>query len=962
MASKENKFAKSEGGAMLTPNNNAQSSFGLNVPRNQNNIGMNNRQNNAGVGPQNQAGDGGDSLNNGEENSQNQGDNNKNQQGASTNGKQGENNSSTDELQKKALKEGGKVALMAAGAPAPVADKVVETAEKTGALDKINAKVNEIKKKKLLKFLPLLSGLLPIAFGFIMVIMVLSIVMAAMTGVESTAKSVINFFTSTWEDFIGLFSPDYKSEAVFLSALPKVNANADSEEKKNMSKYLSAIMGSVYYEATTLNSNGTLDTREYAFYRGLSRIAEITYNGLNSSAGRLRPEVIATKIATLNEELPLDYIKDENGNYITDENGNKTLAYAGTNYESVRKGQNSAWDKIQKFVKALKDDLADLAKAENGGYTFDFDGAFKPYLDEYIQKNIIDTKISTASMEVLKENLLITCNYYEEQLKTAASDEETASASGEDIISYFGSIYGDQSCAMLTKYEPNNHEFTESQGISDKKIHSIYDGEVIYVNQGINLYDKWDSKTQRCLCDGKICDNYNGSQIKIKFVVDEIEYIATYSNMATTAVEVGDSVSKGEVIGTEGNTGCTNIDKLTFQLTSESGINYNTNDLLYKCSSFANTANTCNFNNLKINLLDCNNKTLIKQIPFYDYVKEQVFVNHKQNLSEIEYVKAAVIISANNILKSANYQVGVKELDIEVCDYKEKNIIDSSIIDSSIDKVRGQIMTYNKKIVALRFNDTCNRTFENANANSIYNLMCSNNAFKMAQNGKSYTEILNTYYPNYQLDNNYCVNYADNINEYSLKNDKQYLTSETYTDDEYIKFEKELKEKINMAGFKTRAAAVETARYLSLGLDSKIAYKVGGNYFYEGLNKNWYVDGLDSCGFISWVLFNAGANIEQSMNVMQLISSQNITGNLKITNEFYKYYDKVQVGDFAWKEGHIGIIIGKNDGLLYIAEANSKEGLIVTTITAYGESSSNYTHIYFADNYYDKTGNITSMW
>ena len=43
-------------------------------------------------------------------------------------------------------------------------------------------------------------------------------------------------------------------------------------------------------------------------------------------------------------------------------------------------------------------------------------------------------------------------------------------------------------------------------------------------------------------------------------------------------------------------------------------------------------------------------------------------------------------------------------------------------------------------------------------------------------------------------------------------------------------------------------------------------------------------------------------------------------------------------------------------------KAVGSDGLIVTTISSYGSSESNYTHIYFADNYYNGTGNVTSMW
>ena len=95
------------------------------------------------------------------------------------------------------------------------------------------------------------------------------------------------------------------------------------------------------------------------------------------------------------------------------------------------------------------------------------------------------------------------------------------------------------------------------------------------------------------------------------------------------------------------------------------------------------------------------------------------------------------------------------------------------------------------------------------------------------------------------------------------------------------------------------------------------------------------------------------------MTSKELISN---LGSLKISADLYKYYDKIQVGDFAYNDSKIGIVIGKKDGILYVAESDSEKGLIATTITSYGESESKYTHIYYADDYYNGVGNITSMW
>lgn len=255
-------------------------------------------------------------------------------------------------------------------------------------------------------------------------------------------------------------------------------------------------------------------------------------------------------------------------------------------------------------------------------------------------------------------------------------------------------------------------------------------------------------------------------------------------------------------------------------------------------------------------------------------------------------------------------------------------------------------------------NLVCNRDDSTANSNSVYNILCVNKAIDLANRGKSYKEILSIYYPNYTLVDNYCLDYASSINKYSLNNNKAYFSSL----DDKDKYDQELEEIVNNVGKGTRAASVEVARYLLLGFDQKIKYKNGGKYFNIGFNDNWAFDGFDSCGFISWVLLNGGANIDKSMSISELIKSNNISGNLKIDSSLYKYFDQIQVGDFVYKDGQMGIIIGKNDGKLYVASTDLSNGLIVSTITSYGESTANFTDIYFADNYYSGTGKITSMW
>ena len=543
-----------------------------------------------------------------------------------------------------------------------------------------------------------------------------------------------------------------------------------------------------------------------------------------------------------------------------------------------------------------------------------------------------------------------------------SDDEEEGAGEADTLIDNLGSVYGEAKCAILEPYNPLTHEYVVSKGPTNAEIHSISDGEVIEVKySGENLYSKYNTSVGNCLCDGSICENSNGSEIKIKFEYDEIEYLATYSNLAEIRVDVGDVVKKGDIIATEGNSGCTNTQKLTLKIISENGISYNPNELIQRCSSFMSTSGLCNLRNLEININNCNQE-LIKKMSLYDYVKEEIYKNFKSGINNEEFIKAATLIMTTKILNENNYKVGTTEIDIKACNYTEEKIPEkeSKALDLAIDKVIGQVITYNEKFANVKYSNMCDRTEKDKNANSVYNELCVNEAIKLS-NSKSYDEILKIYYPNFYVSKNYCDEYASKTNIYSLNNSKVIFNEYSYSSSEISNINSELKRRTELVKYGTRASTVEAARFLTLGFKYKIPYKNGGKYFQKGIYKEWSKEGIDSSGFVSWALLNGGANINNTMTSKELITN-NVSGSIRITSSLYKYYDKIQVGDFAYSDKKIGLIIGKNNGILYVAEADSENGLIVTEIRSYGESDSNYTHIYFADDYYNGVGDLTSMW
>lgn len=1019
MASKENKFAKSEGGAMLAPSKeDTSSSFGMRLggknqpPMHSQNQGSQNPNAGSGLGDNSDSLDGDNALANNNSIS--------NQSGNNIQG----GNGIQDAIQKEALKKAGETYLKAHGVPDPAAKAIVDKAEKAGAVDKVNEYVNQFKKKKVKIAMSVLSAALPFILWAGILVVCVAVVMGLIFDVRSKIDGVVNFFNEVADMSYRVVVGYYGSEYRFNDSLPNpynyLNSklNGLTEEQKNarikgeiqkISDVLASVTAAVTYKSGKFEEANNYCSAGAFLAITTKDICSLSFSGLYKTnddntkfpfysefGDKSLPGRIAESGCFALKEGNVEEFMETTKKVLAEW---KCVDFTGNTFDALFTWV-SGITRVSDVIKWLNDGFADffslftgnitttklledgLVKFKNGlfdtkydinmdDYTFDSD-IYKQFLiDYYIPRRYSDFieeaeaggKSKEDAIEEIASGIVTyqeiqSQKFVEEITETLENSEKTGSLGDEGLTSSLSPVYGDSSCTILKPYNHLTHEFIETSGVTSKDIHSISDGEVVYVKNASNIYDKYDASTKKCMCDGKECEDSLGSVIKVKFTYDSIYYIVTYAHLDKIFVKEGDVVSKGAIIATEGNTGCTNYQKLSLTVTSENGYNYNVDELLSKCSNTSNTLSLCNLSNLVVNIVD-SNKNPIDSLNFYDYVKNETYRFFNNGINNKELLKAGIISTASNILSSSDYEVGMKEITIQAnSSYVAINSSDAKKLDEALESVRGSLLVYNGKIVKARMNLVCNRDDSTANSNSVYNILCVNKAIDLANRGKSYKEILSIYYPNYTLVDNYCLDYASSINKYSLNNNKAYFTSL----DDKDKYDQELEEIVNNVGKGTRAASVEVARYLLLGFDQKIKYKNGGKYFNIGFNANWAYDGFDSCGFISWVLLNGGANIDKSMSISELIKSNNISGNLKINSNLYKYFDQIQVGDFVYKDGQIGIIIGKNDGKLYVASTDLSNGLIVSTITSYGESSANFTDIYFADNYYSGTGKITSMW
>lgn len=235
---------------------------------------------------------------------------------------------------------------------------------------------------------------------------------------------------------------------------------------------------------------------------------------------------------------------------------------------------------------------------------------------------------------------------------------------------------------------------------------------------------------------------------------------------------------------------------------------------------------------------------------------------------------------------------------------------------------------------------------------------------------------------------------------------KKALTCNLVSKEENDLLDKILKEKVNEAGYKTRAGVVEAARFLTLHFPYKIEYfyengRLGtngidgeGRYYHKGLylNSNKYSsiskskngpktwgcslystpvkrndsNGLDCSGFVSWAILNGGFNPGDLG--AGFTSDKNLTdlGEIKKVTKSLINSNKIKVGDLVHNyeaTGHIGIIIGIDKDNYYVAQAiwYDDNGVTVTKVSK-SNMPTKFPHVVLMDNYYKSNGNYTEMW
>lgn len=249
----------------------------------------------------------------------------------------------------------------------------------------------------------------------------------------------------------------------------------------------------------------------------------------------------------------------------------------------------------------------------------------------------------------------------------------------------------------------------------------------------------------------------------------------------------------------------------------------------------------------------------------------------------------------------------------------------------------------------------------------------------------------------------------------NFNNNKPNLPCNRYSKKDANKLDRILKDKIeSVGGYGTRAAVVESIRFLMLDFPYQIEYFFEngridggmhnadgeGRYYHKGLylNENKFKDlkysfagpaiwgcplrnyedwgtvfkkgqykpnGLDCSGFVSWSIVNggfdpgdrgAGDNLEDTNEI-------NDIGGVKADTsvELFKS-GKVKAGDLLGVWGHIAIVAGIDNEHVYVAESLWTFGGPVINTYTFKEAADEFVQTVLLDDYYKEDGLYTDMW
>lgn len=258
------------------------------------------------------------------------------------------------------------------------------------------------------------------------------------------------------------------------------------------------------------------------------------------------------------------------------------------------------------------------------------------------------------------------------------------------------------------------------------------------------------------------------------------------------------------------------------------------------------------------------------------------------------------------------------------------------------------------------------------------------------------------------------VTVTDLIRKPELDDKKSFLPCHAYTEEEAHIIDEALRTRVLNKGEGTRAALIETIRFMTLSFKYKVSYfyengrmhESGvrkadgeGRYYHKGLylsedkfkdikvshkgpviwgcpltnlqDHNRYKpgakmpNGLDCSGFVTWSLYNSGLDVgDIGAGINDKYKDMSDVGEMHSLTYEYANSDDYKVGDVIARWGHTALIAGKDSEYLYIAESLLK-GVRIEKVSYKKPNSSlykYYAYINKMDKEYSKNDDYTDMW
>ena len=245
---------------------------------------------------------------------------------------------------------------------------------------------------------------------------------------------------------------------------------------------------------------------------------------------------------------------------------------------------------------------------------------------------------------------------------------------------------------------------------------------------------------------------------------------------------------------------------------------------------------------------------------------------------------------------------------------------------------------------------------------------------------------------------------------------RDYFTCQMLSEEENELLDKILFDRVERAGYKTRAGVLAAARFLTLESTYEVPYFYEngrlenyepykyvdgeGRYYHRGLylsakkikdlkatfvgpamwgcelqnytdwngeyvTGQYYPNGLDCSGFVTWALLNGGFDVgDIGAGVDPDHKDVTDLGERIPLSEELMASGRVKAGDLIGLDGHAAILVGWDENNYYIAESlNTTKGVVVTTVKRSDlVYNSIYKYVVLMDRVYKDQGNYSTYW